>query len=215
MSTQPQDHTPCPARLDSPELQNMPDSGWDFYAGDPTIFHCGFTGIVEVNPPNGHPQQECFFDENKELVPPNDPSHPYSGCAGSPNYHPVSWDLLSGNASEALDKLESNYDHLIDDVWTKAGWEGLTTSAQYQVDQAANWADHNWNALAERVENEWDSARNSIEESYEQATNWAENQWDSINDSFDRLYASEPQSKTEINPDPNEQDIEDSNDFLG
>jgi Domain of unknown function (DUF4157) len=68
----------CPPRLPA----SVP-TGWQPYHGNSSVFHCGFSGILETRiPTRGNPQNECFYDHSGVLV---DESHPYSGCRGTPN----------------------------------------------------------------------------------------------------------------------------------
>jgi hypothetical protein len=68
----------CPETLPS----QIPD-GWKPYYGDSSVFHCGFTGMIEDREPTiFNLQNECFYDHSGGLV---NESHEYSGCAGTPN----------------------------------------------------------------------------------------------------------------------------------
>ena len=72
----------CPPRLT--ESDPTPP-GWRPYYGDPTVFHCGFRGILEDRAPTpADPQNECFYDHSGALV---DETHPYAGCRGTPNLY--------------------------------------------------------------------------------------------------------------------------------
>ena len=74
-------------RMDAcpPTLQGPTPSGWQSYHGDPSVFHCGFRGILEDRrPTSDDPQNECFYDHSGVLV---DESHPFSGCRGTPNQY--------------------------------------------------------------------------------------------------------------------------------
>src|SRR5262249_16160732 len=70
----------CPATLRGPD-----PPGWKPYQGDPSVFHCGYRGILEDRrPTDDDPQNECFYDESGKLV---DETHPFSGCRGTPNQY--------------------------------------------------------------------------------------------------------------------------------
>ena len=63
--------------------------GWKKYGGFSIVFHCGFDGYLENRIPgdnNNHaPANECFYDDDGELVT---ESHDYGGCRGTPDYFP-------------------------------------------------------------------------------------------------------------------------------
>ena len=70
----------CPTRL--ADTDPTP-AGWQSYHGDPSVFHCGFRGILEDRIPTSNDlQNECFYDHSGALV---DENHPYAGCRGTPN----------------------------------------------------------------------------------------------------------------------------------
>ncbi|MEA3323828.1 MAG: DUF4157 domain-containing protein [Euryarchaeota archaeon] len=72
----------CPTRL---EDTDPTPAGWQSYHGDPSVFHCGFRGILEDrNPTPDDLQNECFYDHSGALV---DENHPYAGCRGTPNQY--------------------------------------------------------------------------------------------------------------------------------
>jgi hypothetical protein len=83
---------PCPEVCSDP-----PGVGLKRYPGIPGVFHCGFRGVVaDCHPDGDHLQQECFYDEARQLV---GGDHIDRLCAGTPNAydakeHPV-WHVFS------------------------------------------------------------------------------------------------------------------------
>ncbi|HEY5784967.1 MAG TPA: DUF4157 domain-containing protein [Microlunatus sp.] len=72
----------CPVRLNDSEPTPV---GFTAYHGNPTVFHCGFRGILETRIPSpADPQNECFYDHSGAFV---DESHPFAGCRGTPNQY--------------------------------------------------------------------------------------------------------------------------------
>lgn len=75
---------PCPSEWDDSDRV-----GWIKYGGIPSVFHCGFRGMVaDCNPDSDHLQQECFYDEAGQLVKGVKDSeyvHIDYRCAGTPN----------------------------------------------------------------------------------------------------------------------------------
>lgn len=95
------------------------DSAWKPYVGDPTVFHCGFEGYLEVreNDCDKSPIGECFYDNDGNLV---DENHKYKGCRGTPDDYPA-----------------SDPRHIYPDNGGigKKGWEGFTESQRFYRDQ--------------------------------------------------------------------------------
>lgn len=80
----------CPSSL---KASDSVPKGWKVYNGNPSVFHCGYRGILEDRTPTTtDPQNECFYDETGKLV---DDKHPYSGCKGTPNSYDSASDPLS------------------------------------------------------------------------------------------------------------------------
>jgi hypothetical protein len=70
----------CPTHLAD---SDPTPAGWKDYFGDPSVFHCGYRGILEDRAPApGDPMNECFYDHSGRLV---DDSHPYAACGGTPD----------------------------------------------------------------------------------------------------------------------------------
>jgi hypothetical protein len=77
----------CPANRDMPpgpsEWQNPIPPGWKEYPGWPSVFHCGFRGMVaDCDPDSDHRQGEVFYNEAGKRVDDKDIDY---RCAGSPN----------------------------------------------------------------------------------------------------------------------------------
>ena len=77
----------CPRTKDMPpclaEWHDSIPAGWKEYAGLPSVFHCGFDGIVaDCEPAGDRLQQECFYNEMGKLVDDRDIDW---RCAGTPN----------------------------------------------------------------------------------------------------------------------------------
>lgn len=109
----------CPAHLNA----NDPvPPGWKPYYGNPSVFHCGFRGILEDRKPSpSDPMNECFYDHAGVLV---DKSHAYAGCGGTP---------------DSYDSKDSTWDHIFNDpggIW-HAGWGAFWESRKYNMDQDA------------------------------------------------------------------------------
>jgi hypothetical protein len=113
---------PCPAQL--MDADPIP-AGWQAYHGDPSVFHCGFRGILENRSPTPNdPQNECFYDHSGALV---DETHPYAGCRGTPNQY---------------DSAQDPLDHAFMDtggIW-HAGGPAFITSRVYDLDRAISSA---------------------------------------------------------------------------
>lgn len=86
------DITACPADINDSELQNT--DIWQPYDSSlgSNLFHCGYEGYLEsVTPTPENPQQECFYDDDGDLV---DEKHEDAGCRGTANqYNGHGWDL--------------------------------------------------------------------------------------------------------------------------
>jgi hypothetical protein len=55
---------PCPG-----EWRDAVPAGWKKYQGIPSVFHCGFRGMVaDCGPDGDHLQRECFYDDAGQLV---------------------------------------------------------------------------------------------------------------------------------------------------
>lgn len=108
---------PCPTTLDAGD---SPPEGWRDYSGNPSVFHCGYRGILEnVTPSPDRMMNECFYDETGALV---DEDHPYAGCGGTP---------------DAYDSRTDPWDHTFNDpggIW-EAGWDAFWTSRGFENDQ--------------------------------------------------------------------------------
>jgi hypothetical protein len=113
----------CPGTLSGPT-----PPGWQSYHGDPSVFHCGFRGILEDRSPTpDDPQNECFYDSSGIFV---DENHPSSGCRGTPNQydsdqHPIMHALIdSGGIVRAGGPafLESRI-HDLGDFLGRLDWE--------------------------------------------------------------------------------------------
>ena len=70
--------------LDCPSsLSEIDPTRWKSYQGDPSVFHCGFTGFLEDRAPTDDDlQNECFYDQSGALVTER---HQFAGCRGTPN----------------------------------------------------------------------------------------------------------------------------------
>jgi hypothetical protein len=117
MDTDNNNFTPsCPS-----SASEINDDVFDPYAGNPSVFHCGFEGFVgSATPIHGGLQQECFYDESGMFV---DSDSPYAGCGGSPNEH---------------DAATEPFNHTVSDrggIFSAAAWDGLTTSLEHSYDQ--------------------------------------------------------------------------------
>jgi RHS repeat-associated protein len=110
----------CPSK---PPRNN---SDWRLYPSESgrETFHCGYEGyLARVPPTPENPMNECFYDENDNLV---DDNHPYAGCQGTP-------DQYDGHGS-LLDKIM----HTGPDsggIWNK-GWEAYKESNRHKQDKA-------------------------------------------------------------------------------
>jgi len=74
----------CPTEIDGEGSDKFGDYGKPVGSA---LFHCGYDGIKENRAPTGRddiPQQECFYDEDGNLV---DENHEYAMCGGTPNQY--------------------------------------------------------------------------------------------------------------------------------
>jgi len=68
-----------------PTLGTDVPAGWRPYYGLPSVFHCGYRGILEDREPApDNPQSECMYDESGVLV---GERHPFAGCQGTANQY--------------------------------------------------------------------------------------------------------------------------------
>lgn len=129
---------PCPVSLGSDEAT---PEGWQDYHGEPAVFHCGYRGILEdVVPGNGRMQNECFYDEEGNLV---DVSHPYALCGGSPN---------------EFDSDSAPFEHAFEDeggIWER-GWDAFWESRRRDVDEAGESLDRSMDQAGDWLERQWD-----------------------------------------------------------
>ncbi|MEQ9486944.1 DUF4280 domain-containing protein [Coleofasciculus sp. F4-SAH-05] len=106
--------------------KSLPDQvpeGWRSY-GDGSVFHCGYTGIVETEIPTpDHLQLECFYDESGQLV---DENHEFAGCRGTPNQYdahesPISHTFLDsgGIIRSGLPAFLESRRHDLVSLWRK------------------------------------------------------------------------------------------------
>ena len=121
------DITSCPADINNSELRNT--DTWQPYDSSlgSNLFHCGYEGYLEnVTPTPENPQQECFYDDDGDLV---DEKHEDAGCRGTANqYDGHGWDLDAlrhtfidegGIWENGRDGVATSVEHHWDNLWDK------------------------------------------------------------------------------------------------
>ena len=115
--------TPCPAHVNDSELQDL--DKWQPYDSSigSNLFHCGYEGYLEnVTPTPENPQQECFYDDDGDLVLTN-PVSLYQ-CHG--------WDLDAlrhtfidegGIWENGPDGVATSVEHHWDNLWDDEAFE--------------------------------------------------------------------------------------------
>jgi len=146
----------CPTELSPGEVPG----GFTPYDGNPAVFHCGFEGIKEDRIPTvNDPQNECFYDDDGNLV---DENHEYAGCAGSPNQYDAEANPI---AHTILD----------DGGILNRGAEGFAESVNYAVDSTID-------TISDTVESVVDSVGDTVDSVVDTVSDTVESAVDSVSD---------------------------------
>ena len=73
---------------DEKELPEALEADWEAYGGDSAAFHGGFGGMLAKESTDGL-YNECFYDDEGNLLRQDDKDNPYAAVGGSPDTHKV------------------------------------------------------------------------------------------------------------------------------
>jgi len=127
----------CPTELNPGQI---PDGFIDY--GKPAgsaLFHCGYDGIKEDRTPTGPnnpPQQECFYDEDGNIV---DENHEYAMCGGTPNQYDADANPIEHTFLDSGGIVQN-------------GLQGIGESIHHGFDNAVDTVQHGFNNAVDTIQ---------------------------------------------------------------